>query len=282
MARFLLCLIFVALPLTSGQQACGLPPDQVAYSRIPPLKAPRAPSVSPHKSAERSKSTKAEDKAPRTTPPPKPPSASQEESNSTSDREKRLEIWNSSEMIAARKGVLEFCRLSARTTEVEGKQFLSRVSQLPSEDMQDWLQRYEARQSKLSRAQELEDQAREMAVERSLSKLEAQRHAAENAEYHLSVAAELANAQQERQEMAAVRLEQDRELFWALTRRNFNPFDVVFDPSSPRGYARKVAAAMSLPGDLPRSDSRNFIRGERGETFIDPSDAPAGEPNDRQ
>jgi hypothetical protein len=47
----------------------------------------------------------------------------------------------------------------------------------------------------------------------------------------------------------------------------YNPFECVFDPSSPRGYRREVAAAMSLPGDLPRNDARNYIRGEQGVDF---------------
>ena len=51
--------------------------------------------------------------------------------------------------------------------------------------------------------------------------------------------------------------------------QRFDPFEAVFDPSSPRGYGRRVGAAMSLPGDLPRSDPRNFIRGEGGVDFGD-------------
>ena len=46
--------------------------------------------------------------------------------------------------------------------------------------------------------------------------------------------------------------------------QSFNPFWPSFDPASPQGDARYWAASASLPGDLPPSDPRNYIRGEEG------------------
>ena len=48
---------------------------------------------------------------------------------------------------------------------------------------------------------------------------------------------------------------------------SYNPFDATTDPMNPRGYFRQVAAAMTLPGDLPRDDPRNFLRGDAGADF---------------
>jgi hypothetical protein len=63
-----------------------------------------------------------------------------------------------------------------------------------------------------------------------------------------------------------------------VTSTDYNPFEPVTDPSSPRGYKRRVGAAMSLPGDLPPDDPRNFIEGEEGVDFGEWATTPDAEP----
>jgi len=171
-------------------------------------------------------------------------------------------------MLEARTAVMEFCRRAARTSPAEGQEFLTQLSQLPPEEMRLWLEWFQARRMDVVNGRELEGFARQLQAEYAISRLETKRQAA-------------ANGAALRSQAAAARRQQcptgwqvgEAQLAWrngptliSVTPR-FDPFEPVFDPSSPRGYARRVAAAMSLPGDLPRSDPRNFMRGEEGADF---------------
>ncbi|MGI9427570.1 MAG: hypothetical protein ACR2NM_02850, partial [Bythopirellula sp.] len=177
-----------------------------------------------------------------------------------------LELWNSPEMQAAREVVEEFCRRAAHTSPQEGEAFLEQLSRRSPEQMENWLKRFQTRQQRVSRGQEVGQLARQLNVGRSLNKLEAKRIAVRNV------------AAQRRQAAAAREPAQNSQyrgqgIAWfpidaaGISKLRYHPMEAVVDPSSPRGYKGKVAAAMSLPGDLPRSDPRNYIRGEEGIDF---------------
>jgi hypothetical protein len=173
-------------------------------------------------------------------------------------------------MREARTAVLDFSRRSAQTSPAEGEQFLSRLSQLSVDDMASWLERYQARQADLSFGRDVEKMARQLMLDEAIDRQEATRQAYEN----VSRLRDEAAASQERNA-----IEQARAIQASRARRGeqqsqiiglgpiYNPLEPVLDPSSPQGYRRRVGATMSLPGDLPRNDPRNFIRGEEGVDF---------------
>ncbi|WP_146451185.1 DUF2076 domain-containing protein [Bythopirellula polymerisocia] len=207
------------------------------------------------------------DLRPQTTPPQRRAydAATSEDEGTVNYSEEQKEIWNSSEMVAARAAVEEFCRHSAQTSLAEGQKFLSQLSQLSPEGMQNWLERYQARRTNDLLGREVEHLARQLMVERSLSQREARRQAtARIAELRSQATAAREDQYPTPQQLAAARRMRHLGVVTIGVFPGFDPLEAVVDPASPRGYCRKVAAAMSLPGDLPRDDPRNFIRGEEG------------------
>jgi hypothetical protein len=260
------------------------PPDAIPGSPVPPLKAPMA----------RTASRAAVEQ--RLVAPPLPPAIRSEapaasvgkapteaaaaerrpylqQPTTTGDAE-RAEIWNSPEMGEARRLVTEFSRRAARTSPREGAEFLRNLSRLPPDEMASWLRRFQERRMNIALQQAVEAAARQLMLEQAISRQEAVRQAYANINYLRSVAAQsmqdrfLTQQQFSRQLGDARMLAREAQ---AATRPphpdDDQSLDFVFDPSSPRGYRRRVAAAMSLPGDLPPSDPRNFIRGEEGVDF---------------
>ena len=175
------------------------------------------------------------------------------------------ELWNSPPMREARDGVLDFSRRSAQTSPAEGEQFLSRLSQSSLEEMKSWLGRYQARQADLSFGRDVEKMARQLMLENAIDRQEARRRAYEN----VSRLRDQVAAEQEQYAMEQAQVMEAARALLGRTRTRglgpiYNPLEPVLDPMSPQGYRRRVAAAMSLPGDLPRNDPRNFIRGDAG------------------
>lgn len=281
MRIFCCCLVF-GLQLTLPLKGYSLPPDQVANSPIPSLEPPPQIVLSRTAQAGLPERSRPQAKQKRLPSWPEQASVPVNEGEAKAKDSERAELWKSDEMKVARQAVMQFTRYSAKTSPKEGEEFLRRLSQLPTEEMQDWLERYEARRQANVRGREVGTQARQEAIDRSLDRIAGQQQpgmtaAALKANYALQARYEA--EERARLEASACRAcpTSDQVLYWQLTRRRYNPFEAVTDPSTPRGYARKVGAALSLPGDLPRSDPRNFIRGERGQTFLDPADAPPGE-----
>lgn len=251
MNRALLTLAFVAALAAAAEQASSRPPDQVPRSPIPPLQAP-ARAGAAHSSG-----------GPATVDPNlhSPARISESDAGAAATQQaEQLRIWNSPAMVEARAAVQEFSRLSAQTSPAEGEEFLARLSQLPPEEMQNWLDRYQAGRRNSARGQAAQRDANRRALEQGASRQAQARQAGENA----------ANL---RNETAATRFSPVPQPF--VTKPlpgptafphswSYDPLDPVFDPMSPRGYRRRMAAAASLPGDLPRDDPRNFIRGEAG------------------
>lgn len=265
MVRNFLALMLLASQLAVASVAYCRPPDQVVNSPIPPLKEP-APR----------RATRPVAKAPnvdRTLPPlpPQQPAGAKPQADvATKDNARRpddyltqqTDIWNSPVMREARQLVIEFSRRSAQTSPREGEQFLDQLSKLPPAEMQSWLRRYLERRNKIALEREVEQFARQLMVERALNRQEAMRQAFA----HVSqLRAEAAAAMQMRRQTLAGQANGYPEDSQLLDLGPvYHPLDATTDPMNPRGYARRVAGAMTLPGDLPRDDPRNFIEGEEG------------------
>jgi hypothetical protein len=275
--------------MTSVIAAHGRAPDQIPGSPVPPLKepsrqpAPRAttmlPGVNlPTPSQPVSKKPVTEkhqmlglpginlspEKKPTPTKEPQPEDAGPVPYATTPE-----EIWAAPEMIEAREVVAEFCRRSSQTNPKEGEQFLARLKQLSAEEMRSWLVRYQQRRLNQYLEAETERLARQLMVEHAMSRQDAVRQAAAN----ISEQRSMANASG-----LPFMTHRKRHDIIIVTSTDYNPFEPVTDPMSPRGYKRRVAAAMSLPGDLPPDDPRNFIEGEEGVDFGEWATTPDAEP----
>jgi len=287
MARALICLAIVALQIAAGQEACCRPPDKVAHSPIPPLEQPKLRSASrvarvgfnststghtyksdwssnPPAAAARSLYT---NQRPLSIATPQRDAAHLDTKGDSdaNNRQGQSEIWNTPEMVAARDSVVEFCRLCAQTSPAEGERFLVQLSELSPEAMLNWLERFQTRRMSVSRGREVERMARQAKVEYTIRQQEARRRASANIADLRGQAADSTNEEvllEQELEAPSYSVYRSTGSLWQT--RGYDPFDAVTDPMSPRGYARRVAAAMSLPGDLPRSDPRNFIRGDEG------------------
>jgi hypothetical protein len=280
-----------ALVITLGADvAWGVPPDQIQNSPIPSLQAP------PRRVARRVPVEQETPPAPQspvngvllapTTPLPTSgavpsgrqpaaypeaapqngePGRDEQEDEADYDAERR-QIWNSPEMREARGMVMEYVRRSAQTTESEGREFLLRLSQLSPDDMRSWLERYQQRRMRLAVQQSVGEAARQLAIEEAVSRQEATRQAFDNINQYQSAAAAWAHQQYATLGAASQLLRNQRTMQRDVTlsaelEQDFDPFYPTFDPMTP---PRRIAAAATLPGDLPRGDPRNFIRGEEG------------------
>lgn len=251
MARLSVLSMICLVSLTILQTAEGISPDRVKYSPAPPLNPPQLQNKTNAKQIT-----------------PLPGLSTEQRPNAAtakkykSDEELRAEqekIWDSPTMQDARAKIAEFCRYSAQVSVAECKEYLTELSQLSPDEMNNWLDRYQAGQQQAARSREVSEQSRQVRVSNSLDRQEVQRN----------VASHIAELQRESYVME--RLEHQQRV--ALTVKPFtylgptrsistpsyNPFELVFDPASPRGAARQFAAGISLPGDLPAGDPANFV-----------------------
>jgi hypothetical protein len=297
MWRTFLSLIILAVQLIVAERAFCRPPDEVVNSPVPPIKAPaqnvresntptpsglalginpRGINVGPQQRVATS-----QDSDPRIQPGLQQDGAANrgavsEQSGAAAKPEvgetryystSASDLWNSQPMREAREGVLEFSRRSAQSTQAEGEQFLSRLSQSSLKEMKSWLDRYQARQQDLSFRREVGQLARKIMLEEAIDQQQATRRAYERVS-RIRDAAAAAQEQNAIEQAQATQFHRDRRREQQLRIIGlgpiYNPLEPVLDPMSPRGYRRRVAAAMSLPGDLPPGDPRNFIRGEEG------------------
>jgi hypothetical protein len=224
----------------------AVPPDQIRNSPIPPLQPPQARTTrrlpvqqqtppAPEATAQLpGVGTAAARVVPPATQNGVSPAGAVTEGNYPQEDEVdydalRAEIWNSAEMREAREFVMEYAQRSAQSSPQEGRTFLLRLSQLSPDDMRSWLERYEQSRMRLSIGEAAQDNARQLGLENAIERQNETRQAYANINQYQSLAAE-----------------------WAYP---------TFDPMTP---PRRVAAAATLPGDLPAGDPRNFIRGEEG------------------
>jgi hypothetical protein len=133
--------------------------------------------------------------------------------------------------------------------------------------MRRWLGQYKAYQARAARAHAVERSARRIAVENAIRQLENRQQGYLNINLQQDEAANAARAKMWAQQFNAVNWSEakrgERDLALLNQRVIYDPFAPTLDPASPDAYTR-YAANASLPGDLPPSDARNFIRGEEG------------------
>ena len=289
MKCLLLGLAIFTFQVGTSSSVCARPPDKVKFSPVPPL----LQQSKSRTQAVPSKETRATRNNDRTFKIPVPRSSAARQTNiaplsstspyrigasdtsigeNTTDAEdapKSEEIWESEEMKFARQTVLDFCRLSARTSVQEGEQFLSELSQLPPEEMLSWLERFQIRQLRFRREGEAREWSRQIVEEYSYRRAEErQQTALRIAEMREGVT--FGETTQQTDVVTGYGYTSHDSLYYGPV---YDPFIPIFDPSSPRGYVARAAAAASLPGDLPRDDPRNFLRGDLGfvtgdETFL--------------
>ncbi len=232
----------------------GQSPDKIPNSLIPSLEvsAQRATAAAPSNAATRTDPAESAAADGYEDEPPVP-----------SDYAHRLAIWTSPEMIDARRYVLEFSERSAQSSRKEGERFLARLSRLSSAEMRAWLERLQAARAQIARQQDVTEAARQMRSQQAAQRLEEARQAA--ADFNQWQIASANFLQQRVQSQRA--LAQQRQSFREISKSNaiagqriyYDPFAPTLDPVSPSRRVRAFAAAI-LPGDLPRSDPRNFIR----------------------
>lgn len=240
MTRHFLMVLICLSPLAVVAEAVGRTPDQVAHSPIPPLKVRTA------------RNETRRDVATKLAPARLTVAFASEAASSGRYDDKmldpsRADIWESEAMQEARAAVWEFGRRSAQVRPYEVEQFLQRLSQLPVADMQDWLERYQARRATVARGEIVARQTRRAQIEQSLERAASQRSRDSYLADLRSRDSSLASVPQVAQLRIASKPFSDSSVIAAVVEPDYNPLELVFDPSSPRGRARLFAAAISLP-----------------------------------
>jgi hypothetical protein len=185
----------------------------------------------------------------------------------------RAAIWNSPEMIEARRRVFEHGQRSRQFSPQDAQRYLSRIRQASPTEMRQWLERQKAIQARIAWGMLVEKAARQARVQQAFERIQDARQSYANIDLGKTQAALTAREQRHEQQLLsqqlvdAIRTGRDDTVAMTL-QRDFNPLAPNFDPASPDAYTRWAAAA-SLPGDLPPGDSRNFIEGEEGVDFGD-------------
>jgi hypothetical protein len=268
------------LSLVMATAAFGQPPDEIPNSLIPPVK--ETPARTGGRAVRVAQTAPAQTTTPAngatTTGPVIPPAPAtptpngaaaryDQEPAAANDYDARLALWNSPEMVDARRYVLEYSQRSARSSLKEGEQFLARVYQLSPTEMKAWLERLQTRRAAIARQQEVTAAARQFSLEQAAQRQMESRQARDNINQWQSLSAMYLQDRLQTQQLATRQQQSLREAgrtsAIASQRIWFDPFAPTFDPASPPAATRYRASA-SLPGDLPRSDPRNFIRGEEG------------------
>jgi hypothetical protein len=273
----------IILSLVMATAAVGQPPDEIPNSLIPPLKEKPARTAARGAPIARvAQSTPARVATPAngvtTTGPVLPAAPATPTTNgaagsyakdpaAANDDDARRALWNSPEMVDARRYVLEYSQRSARSSLKEGEQFLARVYELSPTEMKAWLERLQARRAAIARQQEVTAAARQFSLEQAAQRQQQSRQAHANINQWQSLSAIYLQDRLQTQQLATRQQQSLREAgrtnAIASQRIWFDPFAPSLDPASPPAATRYRAAA-SLPGDLPRSDPRNFIRNEEG------------------
>ncbi|BBO33557.1 hypothetical protein [Lacipirellula parvula] len=253
-------------------QATAAPPDEVPHAMVPALT--RATGASPNDdrqaAAVAALARAASQPGSRIDAQYRQPDATANGGPTDAEREEaaRFAVWNSEEMLEARRYVLEVGKRSARSSEREAQAFLNRLSALSAEQMTTWLQRLQAQRRGIAVQRAVEDEAREAQREEALALLREQEAARQSVRQWQGRSAEWLQSRFDVERFLTQERQQGRraEIASALDakRLRFNPFYPTLDPMTP---PPKIAGAASLPGDLPRSDPRNFIRGEEGIDF---------------
>jgi len=188
--------------------------------------------------------------------------ATSEPTGPTEDQDaQRREIWESPDMQAAREYIENYASRSTRFTSKAAAVYLAKLERLSPSEMKAWLERFKLKQANLARAAEVARAGRQMAVDQAIARQQAVQQAYVNMKQAQSEAAllnrqRIAEQLQMGREMASARDEFRSEQATALI--HARDYRWIFDPP----YYTRVMAAATLPGDLPRGDPANFIRGD--------------------
>ena len=177
----------------------------------------------------------------------------------------RQAVWNSPEMLAARKWVEDRGRRSVRFTPSDARRYLSRLEQSSPEAMRDWLQQFHRFQERASQGLAIDRAARQMTVGQALARQAAVQQSYDNINQAQSDAAMAVRDRMQGQQQSAAeslsarRAQRDADLATMYGQRYY----VWVDPRNVPLWVQYRASA-SLPGNLPPGDPLNFIRGEEG------------------
>jgi hypothetical protein len=172
-------------------------------------------------------------------------------------------------MNEARRWVLEYGRRSRQFNEEAARAYLAKVKRLSPTAMRDWLAALNTRRANLQRSTEVTHALRQRSVDEAFLRLQAVREAQANsaqAQLRAALAArgQMLTQQQYSTELQAVRQAGRSDYLWNMYySRDYGRMLAFPD----RGT--KIAAMYMLPGDLPPSDPRNFIRGDVPEPATD-------------
>jgi hypothetical protein len=173
----------------------------------------------------------------------------------------QLAVWDSPEMIEARAWVMEYGRRSRQFNESAARAYLERVRRLSPEGMANWLRQLNARRAASVQSNDIANAARQRAIASAYARLQAMQQAHDNVSLGQTQAAQTARDQLESQQQRA-----DDELAIRRAGRSDYLWDMYYGRNYYRlafpDYRTRVAAAMSLPGNLPPGDPNNFIRGD--------------------
>jgi hypothetical protein len=172
----------------------------------------------------------------------------------------RLKIWMSPEMVEARQWIMEYARRSRQFTPRDAQKYLATLRQMSPEEMQKWLQRYAARRASTARSEAVARAARQVAVDEAIRRLHAVQESYDNFNLGQTQGALAAREQYQNQQRNAQQLAASKAAARDAQVQQTLASDyswIVFPP-----LYTQVRASASLPGDLPRDDPRNFIRGD--------------------
>jgi hypothetical protein len=272
-------LFALGMQLTLGV-AYSLPPDQVHNSAVPPIQEPQRERAAretrlqsaPAEAGRAEQAIPVVPLEPTTPSDPSPGLAADDVSTGGQSNDpdgERAALWASPAMREARDWVMEYARRSAQSSESEGREFLLQLSHLSATDMQNWLERYRVARTRRAGQQNIEASARRLMLEQAMGRQDQTRQAFDDYNRYRSEAATWMGQRLQMQSQMSQHLSNRRSMLRDQSVRydleqDFDPFLPIFDPSTPRGLQARQAAAATLPGDLPRSDPRNFLRGDEG------------------
>lgn len=173
----------------------------------------------------------------------------------------RVKIWNSPEMEQARAYIEGYALRSARFQPKDAAAYLAKLRQMSPADMKAWLERFKVKQASLARSAAVAKAGRQMAIDRALAEHEAVQQSYANLKLNQTAAAQMNDQRVEQQQQLGRQMASARDAFrseQATTMMHSPDYSWIIDPP----YYTRVAAAATLPGDLPRGDPTNFIRGD--------------------
>ncbi len=251
-----------ALVVMSLVAACLLLARDALSQTPTPSQTPTAGAREPAQDAATSSSSQYDSPAPSSAPDAttaQGSTVSDSETSGSQDAE-RLKIWNSPDMVQARAYVLKYSTLSKRFKPTDAETYLAKLREMPPVEMSKWLQRFKTRQANLARSAAVARAGRQMAIDHALNQ-------------HNAVERSYANIEQGQAEaalMAGERFNALSQSAWDLSAVRTADRDDQLAQSYAKAYSwiilppwyTRIAAAASLPGNLPPGDPRNFIRGD--------------------